>query len=79
MSTIVYEAFKDDIEAAFAKGREEAEQEVRRETEKIRREYKEWLRKVAIGCLMSGVDPDIVCRATGYSLCKLMGMVADTN
>ena len=73
MNLIVYEAFLKDVEEARENGRKIGRKEARRE-------YDEWLRKVATGCLMSGVDPDIVCRATGYSMYKLMDMMpADTN
>ena len=68
MSAIVYEAIKEDLEEARKAGREEA-------LEEARREYEECIRKVAIGCLMSGVDPDIVAANTGFTLDELMNLM----
>ena len=83
MHSIVYEAFKEDIEEAREKGREigreEAREAAREEArEEARREYEECVRKVAIGCLMSGVDPDIVAANTGYTLDELADLLVST-
>ena len=68
MNLVLYQALLKDMDEAREKGREEGRKEARRE-------YEEWLRKVAIGCLKSGVDPDIVCKATGYTPYRLMNLM----
>ncbi len=64
MSETVYKAIKENLEEAWKEGFEKGR--------------KETTEKIAIGFLMSGVDPDIVAAVTGYTQDELVNLLFST-